>query len=71
MAKQLTNAGSDGTVYGQSATEKLGFFGTTAVVRPTVSATVTSSAVHAANFALLVSALGQGSGGLGLITAAA
>ncbi len=69
MAKQLTNQGSDGTIMGQTATEKLGFFGTTAVVRPLVSAAASSSAVNAANFAILVSALGHGAGGLGLITA--
>ncbi len=66
-AKFIANVASDGSIYGFNATDKIGFFGTTPIVRPTVSATVTSSAVHAANFALLVTALGN----LGLITPAA
>ena len=67
MPKFLSNLASDGTVYGQTVSDKIGFFGVTPVVRPSVSATaLTASAVGTA---LLLSALGSGTGGLGLITA--
>lgn len=33
MAKNLSNAGSDGTVFGQSATDLIGFHGATATVQ--------------------------------------
>ncbi len=40
--KQLSDGGPDGTVMGQSSTDKLGFFGLAApVVKATVSDTVT------------------------------
>jgi hypothetical protein len=68
-AKFIANVASDGSIYGFSATDKVGFFGVTPVVRPSVSAAAGSSAATAANFSLLVSALGHGAGGLGLITA--
>lgn len=64
-AKFIANVASDGSIYGFNATDKIGFFGVTPIVRPSVSAAASSSAVNAANFALLVTALGN----LGLITA--
>ncbi len=65
MAKQLTNLGSDGTVFGQNATDKIGFFGATAVVKANVSASASSSATTITQLNLLISALGT----YGLITA--
>ncbi|HEX7971884.1 MAG TPA: hypothetical protein VF501_06660 [Thiobacillus sp.] len=70
MAKQLSNLPTEGYILGQNATDKLGFFGTTAVVRPTVSANASSSATTIAQLNVLISALGSGANGLGLITAA-
>lgn len=55
MAKNLSNAGSDGTVFGQSATDKLGFYGlATAIVQPALSATAavaTSAAISSSTSA--------------------
>ena len=34
MAKNLSNAGSDGTSFGQSTSDKISFYGVTAVVQP-------------------------------------
>ena len=33
MAKQITNLSSDGMVFGQTVSDKIGFFGATAVVK--------------------------------------
>jgi hypothetical protein len=68
-AKFIANVASDGSIYGFNATDKLGFFGTTPVVRPSVSANATNSATTISVLNLLISAVGNGSGGLGLITA--
>jgi hypothetical protein len=38
MAKQLTNLASDGYQLGQTVSDKVGFWGTTAVVQPAASA---------------------------------
>jgi hypothetical protein len=39
MAKNLTNLPSEGTVFGQSATDKIGFYGlATPIVQPALSA---------------------------------
>ena len=37
-AKQLSDARADGQVIGQSATDKIGFYGVTPVVQPTAAA---------------------------------
>lgn len=66
MAHQLSNMPSDGTVYGQNVTDKIAFFGATAVVRPSISATASSSALAAGAVLAVLSALGPA--GLGLIT---
>lgn len=43
--RQLSDANSDGTVLGQSSTDKLGFYGlATAINRPAVSAYTTTTA---------------------------
>lgn len=65
MAKQLTNLGSDGTTFGQNATDKISFFGKSATVQVNVSANATSSATAITQLNLLISALG----GYGLIVA--
>lgn len=66
MAHQLSNLPSDGTIIGQTITDKIGFFGTTAVVRPSISSTASSSALAAGAVLAVLSALGPL--GLGLIT---
>ena len=44
-ARQLSDRNSEGTVLGQSSTDKLGFYGlATAIVRPSVSAYTTTTA---------------------------
>jgi hypothetical protein len=66
-AKFIANVASDGSIYGFNATDKIGFFGVTPIVRPTVSANATSSATSIAQLNAVITALGN----LGLITAAA
>jgi hypothetical protein len=55
--RQISDGGPDGTVVGQSATDKVGFYGTTPVARTTVTLTTSSTtgnlrididAIHAA-----------------------
>lgn len=42
-ADQLSKGNDDGTLFGQSASDKIGFFGlTTPIVQPTVTGTVTT-----------------------------
>lgn len=43
-----SDARSDGQQFGQSSTDKVGFFGTTPAAQQTVSATVTATATTAA-----------------------
>ncbi len=63
-AKYVTNVASDGSIYGFNATDKIGFFGVTPIVRPAVSASSSSSATTITQLNLLITALGN----LGLIT---
>ena len=63
-AKFVTNVASDGSIYGFNATDKIGFFGVTPIVRPAVSASASSSATTITQLNLLITALGN----LGLIT---
>ncbi len=63
-AKYIANVASDGSIYGFTATDKIGFFGVTPIVRPSVSASATSSATTITQLNLLITALGN----LGLIT---
>lgn len=67
MAKQLTNLSSDGMVFGQSVSDKIGFYGlTTAIAQQTLSAGVaTSSATTITSLNQVISALGA----LGLVRA--
>lgn len=60
MAKYLTNLGSDGTVIGQTVSEKIGFYGATPTAQITVSSGVaTSSATTITSLLALISALGS------------
>lgn len=66
MPLNLSNNASDGTVMGQSATDKIGFYGSSAVTRQTVSSGVaTNSATTISQLNTLISALGT----VGIITA--
>lgn len=48
--KQLSDAGSEGTLMGQSTTDKLGFYGlTTPIVQPSITAVGTTTATTALN----------------------
>jgi hypothetical protein len=47
--KELSDGGPDGTRLGQSTTDKVAFFGTTPVVRPTVTAVATATATTTLN----------------------
>jgi hypothetical protein len=48
--KQLSDGGPDGTRFGQSATDKIGFYGlTTPIVRPSVTWPNTATATTALN----------------------
>jgi hypothetical protein len=51
--KQLSDGGSDGVKLGQSATDKVGFYGATAVVQPscTLAAALTAGTTTPANIA--------------------
>ncbi len=47
---QLSNGADDGTLMGQSSTDKLGFYGlTTPIVRPSITAVGTTTATTALN----------------------
>jgi hypothetical protein len=66
MAHQLTNLPSDGTVIGQTVTDKIGFFGVTPVVRSAISAgQMASSAATITTVQALISLLGT----IGILTA--
>lgn len=48
--KQLSDAGPDGTNFGQSTTDKIGFYGlTTPIVQPAITAVGTTTATTALN----------------------
>ena len=64
-AKFVTNVASDGSVFGFSVSDKIGFFGKTPIVQPAVSASASSSATTITQLNLLITALGN----LGLIAA--
>ena len=46
--QQLSDANGDGVNMGQSATDKIGFYGTTALAQATVAATTTTTATTTA-----------------------
>ncbi len=47
--KQLSDGGTDGTKLGQSATDKIAFYGTTPIVKPSVTWPNTATATTALN----------------------
>jgi len=54
--KQLSDGGPDGVVLGQSASDKVGFFGVTAVVQPaaTAQSAITAGATTTSTIALVI-----------------
>ena len=70
--KQLSDGGPDGTTLGQSTTDKVGFFGTAPVVKPTASTAgaLTAGTTTAANVAAAVADLVTQLAALGLIKTA-
>ena len=48
-ARELSDNRPDGQVIGRSSTDKIGFFGATAVVRPSITAVATATATTALN----------------------
>jgi len=55
MAKlQVSDGGPDGAVFGQSSTDKIGFYGlTTPIVRPSVATAITTGATETATISLV------------------
>lgn len=52
--KQLSDKGPDGTLLGQSSTDKIGFYGlTTPIVRPSVATAITTGATETATISLV------------------
>ena len=52
--KQLSDGGPDGTLLGQSDTDKLGFYGlATPIVRPSVATAITTGATETATISLV------------------
>lgn len=67
--KQLSDGGSEGTVLGQSASDKIGFFGETPAIQPTatVSAALTAGETTPADIAAAVVELRAALATLGLV----
>lgn len=55
--KHLSDGGPDGALVGQSATDKVGFFGATPVVQPAAIADATDAATAITKCNLVISAL--------------
>ena len=52
--QQLSDGGPDGTLLGQSSTDKIGFYGlTTPIVRPSVATAITTGATETATISLV------------------
>lgn len=65
--KELSDGGPDGTSLGQSATDKIGFFGTTPIVKPSIAAassSVATTTILETRVAGIIAALAA----LGLVT---
>lgn len=56
-ARQLSDGNSDGTVIGQSSTDKVAFFGATPVVRPANIVDATDAATAITQLNLVIAAL--------------
>jgi hypothetical protein len=69
--EQLSKGNDDGTNFGQSATDKIGFYGlTTPIVKPTVTFVGSSGGTVAASVSLDLSVLRTALSNLGLIVSA-
>lgn len=68
-SRQLSDAHVDGTVLGQSSTDKVAFFGATATVKPTctLAAALTAATTTPANIAAAVDEIHAALSALGLI----
>jgi hypothetical protein len=55
--KHLSDKGPDGSLLGQSATDKIGFFGATPVVQPAAIADATDTTTAIAKVNLVITAL--------------
>lgn len=68
-AKQLSDGNTDGVKLGQSATDKVGFYGATVTVRPTctLAAALTAGTTTPANIAAAVDELHAALATLGII----
>ena len=64
--EQLTNNGPDGSTMGQSSTEKISFYGATAIVKATHAGTTTSSTT--AQNRVAIAAINTALANLGLVT---
>lgn len=65
--KELSDGGPDGTSLGQSSTDKIGFFGTTPIVKPSIAAassSVATTTILETRVAGIITALAA----LGLVT---
>lgn len=52
--KQLSDKGPDGSLFGQSSTDKIGFYGLgTPIVRPSVATAITTGATETATISLV------------------
>lgn len=52
--KQLSDKGPDGTLLGQSSTDKIGFYGlATPIARPSVATAITTGATETATISLV------------------
>jgi hypothetical protein len=67
----LTRGQDDGAIIGQSATEKIGFFGATPVVQQTMTALTTTSSTVASSVSVAVAEIQTVLSNLGLSSAAA
>lgn len=56
-ARQLSDGNDEGTVIGQSSTDKVGFFGATPVVRPSTIADATDAATAITRVNAVIAAL--------------
>jgi len=56
-AKNVTDLNSDGWIFGQSSTDKIGFYGATPVVRPATIADATDAATAITKCNAVIAAL--------------
>lgn len=68
-SKQLSDGGPDGTVLGQSSSDKVAFYGATATTRPTLtlSAALTAGSTTPADIAACVDEIHAALAALGIV----